>query len=69
MLQFELFNLPLNLLRLAAELQSLQPRDHQPEAFEFSITRRDLHMLLYHHVPQRGCIERVQIGQRCNGHV
>jgi hypothetical protein len=67
-LQFELFNLPLNLLRLAAELHSPQSGDHQTEAFEFCVTRGDLCVLLDYHVPQRGCIECVQVRQRCNGH-
>jgi hypothetical protein len=64
-LQFQLFNLPLDLLRFAAELQPLQTRDHQSQAFDlrtmrgdlllqapqFFLTRGDLCVLLHHHLP------------------
>jgi hypothetical protein len=65
-LQFELFKLPLDFLRLAAKLQPLQTRNHQPETLQFSIMREDLCVLLHSHFPQRGCIQRVQVRQRRN---
>jgi hypothetical protein len=64
-----LFNLALNLFRLAAKLQAAQPGDDQPEAFNFRIVRRNLRVLLDHHVLQRRRVQCVQIWQRRDGHV
>jgi hypothetical protein len=64
-----LFNLALNLFRLAAKLQAAQPGDDQPEAFNFRIVRRNLRVLLDHHFLQRRRVQCVQIWQRRDGHV
>jgi hypothetical protein len=68
-LQLELLNLALHLFRFPAKLQTTQSSNDESEPFDFSIMRRELHMLPDDHVLQRRSVQCVQIWQRRDRHL